>query len=628
MRNGRAISGKPTAAGATTVTYSVSSGDGQTASQTFTITIEDEDEPEDLVCTAPTPPSGGMVGQSYSVSAPSCTGGTGSYSYSSSSIPSGLALNTNGTITGKPSASGNFSVSITITDSGTPAHVDSVSFTIKIADGPPPDPTPEPPPAKPAVSFGASTYSVQEGLDVTVTVQLSKAASQEVTIPIVKSGTATPGFTGDYIITGYTGAVLVFPAGITSKTITVHSTQDSDLIDETVILTLGALPASVRRGAPDSTTVTIVDFGIPLAPTELRANGHLVNGDFKMRWVPVDAASSYKVQYVKMICHPPGRRGVCTPARQTVAPPGETPSVDWQEVSDSNLSVSTAEIDGEDTIEATISGVPTNSGGGPLYRLEARAVGGMGRSIWSDFIYVNPTSRPFTSSPDEVATIPIYAFQVFGDFQYKICTGGRPPEGGYAAEPLPTGFSVSDIEGAVLTWDDAVRWVLSSGRNIIRTGYTGVGCTAPQIITGIAFNQVMFFDDWAYENTCGGDPREVACWYKHGALLTLTEIGTTIIQLDRHDYRTILMRSEGVDWGEISGAPGNRCTFLHDTVAHEVSHSLGLYHGSAVGDPDPDTPVVSNAALSRAGTPGPHLCSPQLYDVVATMANYQSRITR
>ena len=57
------------------------------------------------------------------------------------------------------------------------------------------------------------------------------------------------------------------------------------------------------------------------------------------------------------------------------------------------------------------------------------------------------------------------------------------------------------------------------------------------------------------------------------------------------------------------------CSLLQYTVAHEVGHLFGLPHSSL-----PDTLMFENVSLSY----GPY-CSPQEYDIITAMTNYQSR---
>ena len=120
------------------------------------------------------------------------------------------------------------------------------------------------------VSFGASTYSVDETDDATttlvkeneatVTVSLSADPERTVTIPITKSNQ------GGATSADYSGvpASVAFNSGETSKSFTFAATADTiDDDGESVKLTFGTLPAGVSAGSTDETTVSITDDDVP-----------------------------------------------------------------------------------------------------------------------------------------------------------------------------------------------------------------------------------------------------------------------------------------------------------------------------------------------------------------------------
>ena len=110
------------------------------------------------------------------------------------------------------------------------------------------------------VSFGAATYTAAEGGTATVTLTLS--ADPERTVEVRITATNQGGATS----ADYSGvpASVSFTAGQTSKTITFTATQDAEDDDgESVKLAFGALPAGVRAGATDETTVSITDDDDP-----------------------------------------------------------------------------------------------------------------------------------------------------------------------------------------------------------------------------------------------------------------------------------------------------------------------------------------------------------------------------
>ena len=111
------------------------------------------------------------------------------------------------------------------------------------------------------VSFGAATYTAAEGGTATVTVTLSADPERTVVVPITKTeqGGAT---SADY---SGVPATVTFNSGDTSKTFTFTATQDmGDDDGESVKLAFGSsLPAGVRAGATDETTVSITDDDDP-----------------------------------------------------------------------------------------------------------------------------------------------------------------------------------------------------------------------------------------------------------------------------------------------------------------------------------------------------------------------------
>ena len=116
-------------------------------------------------------------------------------------------------------------------------------------------------PRSAAVSFGAGSYSVNEGGTVDVAVRLNGAPGREVVVPVSAAGAggaAAPGETG----ADWSGVPenVTFGATDTEQSFTLAATQD--LVDddgESVALSFGTLPDGVTAGSPAQATVTIVD---------------------------------------------------------------------------------------------------------------------------------------------------------------------------------------------------------------------------------------------------------------------------------------------------------------------------------------------------------------------------------
>ncbi len=109
------------------------------------------------------------------------------------------------------------------------------------------------------IRFNSSSYAVDEGDSVEVTLTLTANPERSVTIPLVVSheGGAS---SGDYSVP----ARVTFESEETSKSISFAAVDDSDDDDdERVTIELGALPHRVREGSPGETTVAIVDNDVP-----------------------------------------------------------------------------------------------------------------------------------------------------------------------------------------------------------------------------------------------------------------------------------------------------------------------------------------------------------------------------
>ena len=116
------------------------------------------------------------------------------------------------------------------------------------------------------VSYGASSYSVNEGASVTVTVELSAAPEREVEVPLTHTAQ------GDTAAADYSGVPtsVTFGSSDTSKTFTFTAAADDvDDDGESVALGFGELPDRVSAGATDQATVSITDDDTALASITL-----------------------------------------------------------------------------------------------------------------------------------------------------------------------------------------------------------------------------------------------------------------------------------------------------------------------------------------------------------------------
>ena len=112
---------------------------------------------------------------------------------------------------------------------------------------------------KPTVSLSEETYSVDEGDDATVEVQLSHKSSELIKIPITV--TRDRAERNDYQVEGLSSdGELRFSPRMTSATFTIDTDEDDDADDETVNIRFGTLPSTVSgTGSHSTATLTILD---------------------------------------------------------------------------------------------------------------------------------------------------------------------------------------------------------------------------------------------------------------------------------------------------------------------------------------------------------------------------------
>ncbi len=72
-----------------------------------------------------------MRGAKYSQKL-SVAGGTGDYAFSATGVPGGLKLSKDGTLSGKPTASGTFGIRVTVSDSGSSGRKQSATYTVSL----------------------------------------------------------------------------------------------------------------------------------------------------------------------------------------------------------------------------------------------------------------------------------------------------------------------------------------------------------------------------------------------------------------------------------------------------------------------------------------------------------------
>ncbi|HTK75119.1 MAG TPA: putative Ig domain-containing protein, partial [Gemmataceae bacterium] len=121
-----AITGTPTATGASNFTVRVADNGGRSATKALSIVV---DPPALTITTTALPP--GVVGAAYSF-AFSATGGTGGYAWSitAGQPPAGLALNASGTLAGRPTTPGTSNFTVQVKDSAGTGATKALSLTV------------------------------------------------------------------------------------------------------------------------------------------------------------------------------------------------------------------------------------------------------------------------------------------------------------------------------------------------------------------------------------------------------------------------------------------------------------------------------------------------------------------
>jgi hypothetical protein len=120
------ISGTPSVSGNFTYHVTITDGAGHTGSISCSVTIAPRPTAVCLVLTGLT------QGSPFSSGPMTGSGGSGSgYTFASSDLPAGLSMASNGSISGTPSVSGNFTYHVTVTDSA--GHTGTIACSLTIA---------------------------------------------------------------------------------------------------------------------------------------------------------------------------------------------------------------------------------------------------------------------------------------------------------------------------------------------------------------------------------------------------------------------------------------------------------------------------------------------------------------
>ena len=178
------------------------------------------------------------------------------------------------------------------------------------------------------------------------------------------------------------------------------------------------------------------------------------------------------------------------------------------------------------------------------------------------------------------------------------------------------------MKNAVDEWEDTVIWDRGGVNIITTTDYplpAGDSCSSTTIPPEEGRFEVRFVSDGEIKDSCNpllvfvpwvdGPP---ACWRSHSWEHTgvqLIDRGSVLLNADR-----------GAAYWNQNLAAG--CEKLHEMLVHEVGHAFGIGKASLRSlDEHPKNTTLSIMSKDSIDT----YCEPQVYDIVAVTALYQSR---
>ena len=479
------------------------------------------------------------------------------------------ALNTTWTAPPAQSSNREYVLTITVSD-GSLSASDSVSFTV---------------PSLPTITIEPHSTALQgvtEGSDVVFQLSPDTAPKTDLTVYL---RVTDPGA----FLDGTAPTQMTISKGHTTAYLTLETLNDQ--VDEAH----GTISATLRAGTgyivgnASSASVTITDNDKPTAPTELRANGHLVDDNVTLRWKEVSGATAYNVRYVKEIC---SDGGIC----------GPDASASWRTVTNiatTGGTVKEANLEIENRTDNT------------LYRIEVRAKV-VDLSDWSVFAVVFPTNSA-PSAGTKVATAKFHGYQPDNglgshEFRYVICEG---------TVPAGLKMNIIDMKNAVAKWENTVTWSTGQGNIITTNGYSMSSnyenCERnlyPPNGVAVKFYSAKEMKRALCINLRSPEGAPPACWRSSswGAYLSVGPINSGAILVNKN-------REEA--WWKGNNSSGN-CSRVHEYVVHEAGHGFGI---GSLFNPHPVNTSGSVTSYDNTGL----YCEPQVYDIAALMALYQSR---
>ena len=486
-------------------------------------------------------------------------------------------------------AAGSVTLTITAISRGTSGGVSGESYqfgadrsaTVTINDNDCGDPCgigciqPPPPPAdKPTVSVTLHEDIVDATIDESETPGFVFRADRVLTSPLTVRIAVT--YAGDYNPEATTRSTVQVPKD--HDAVLLELPVDDDQVDEVD----GSLSVSIVvddayiRGIPATASVTIEDDDVPSIPTDLRANGNVINGNITLRFSPAPVATGYDVQYERYSCEYGG-------------------SCFTTDITKTDKIVS---YSGDDTIEAIVPQpppLPANTGQILYYRVSVRGTGAVDTSDWSDPVGVYATQGMLKDT--RIAGVTIDSFQPNGRFEFVFCEAN--------SRPFPAGVGINTILWYAQAWERAAQWEKPNGENIVTIrNVAGRQCDTDLEVPRRQ-NQFFYVSPDRVRQLCEG--RGFGCW-AHAEVTPEPDLrvpfppGDVVVSTD----------------ATLAHINSGGCHLLKSTVIHEFAHPLGLDH---------------SVALSTVVRPGEEIdewmhratCYPTIEDATAVMANYQSR---
>ena len=557
-------------------TLTITVWDGKlSAEATVTFTVRKNRPPTVGIHTSSQTVDGGET-ISVDASASDPDGDTLTYSWSGAgTFANSAALDTSWTAPAAQASDQSYTLTITVRDGKLSASA-SVTFTVRKRATPVPPPGPQK--ATVSVTHDAPNGSVTEGTAFNFWAEVQGAVPAggfTAELWLVNDG-------GDVVAFATTGKfTATFQASGDRVQLPIETLSDTD-DEEDGTLRMTVLPGEGYEvsATGNESTVTVKDDDAPGQLFGIRVNGNLTGGKVTVRWDELPRAGD-RLQLHHL------RFAPCGLNSQTGCNP--TADEDWE----IRLGVSTG-------TQATLGELQP----GMLYKVSVMLqIGALLRAEetpWSDFAVVYPSTMPPTGFVDSITKV--WGHIDGGHFSYRVCSPSANPSDPKGPYPIPSPFNFEDIERYVRSIEKSTKWRKDDRLNIVRTNVreeTDISNCVDS--ANKPYPKTMLFTSLdQYKTLCGEDEDERGggCFVISGQFIVLP----------------IVHERPDITWTGAAGGSG-RCTTLQPAVTHEVMHAFGFLHYPQFKQ------SLTNAWRFRDRT----LCVPTKYDVVALMANYQSR---